>query len=120
MAAADGAALGPWGICIQAPATRLPWAFCPPAISDLNSGITSLPGDRLVVAAGHAPASAAWVIVNQPDGTTTKAWPVTVGGQKLFAFQLPTGPACPGPGCPDPLSWTAYDNSGHVVRWPAG
>jgi hypothetical protein len=66
MAAADGAALGPWGICIQAPATRLPWAFCPPAISDLNSGITSLPGDRLVVAAGHAPASAAWVIVNQP------------------------------------------------------
>ena len=69
-------------------------------------------GDGLSVAAGHAPASAAWVIVNQPDGTTTKVWPVTVGGQKLFAFQLRTGP--------NPLSWTAYDNSGHVVRWPAG
>jgi hypothetical protein len=104
--------LGPWGICIQAPATGLPWAFCPPAISDLDSGTTSIPGDSLVVAAGHAPASAAWVIVNQPDGTTTKAWPVTVGGQKLFAFQLFIGPY--------PLSWTAYDNSGHVVRWPAG
>jgi hypothetical protein len=35
-----------------------------------------------------------------------------VGGQKLFAFQLFIGPY--------PLSWTAYDNSGHVVRWPAG
>jgi len=61
---------------------------------------------------GHAPASAAWVIVNQPDGTTTKVWPVTVGGQKLFAFQLLTGP--------DGLSSTAYDNSGHVVASSAG
>jgi hypothetical protein len=52
------------------------------------------------------------VIVSQPNGTTTKIWPVTVGGQKLFAFQSQTGPK--------PLSWTAYDNSGHVVRWPAG
>jgi hypothetical protein len=50
--------------------------------------------------------------VSQPNGTTTKIWPVTVGGQKLFAFQPQTGPK--------PLSWTAYDNSGHVVRWPAG
>ena len=41
----------------------------------------------LSVAGGHAPASAAWVIVSQPNGTTTKIWPVTVGGQKLFAFQ---------------------------------
>jgi hypothetical protein len=30
--------------------------------------------------------------VNQPDDTTTKVWPVTVGGQKLFAFQLFIGP----------------------------
>jgi hypothetical protein len=35
-----------------------------------------------------------------------------VGGQKLFAVQVLTGP--------NPLSWTAYDGSGHVVRWPAG
>jgi hypothetical protein len=66
----------------------------------------------LSMAGGHAPASAAWVIVSQPNGTTTKIWPVTVGGQKLFAFQPQTGPK--------PPSWTAYDNSGHVVRWPAG
>jgi hypothetical protein len=66
----------------------------------------------LSMAGGHAPTSAAWVIVSQPNGTTTKIWPVTVGGQKLFAFQSQTGPK--------PLSWTAYDNSGHVVRRPAG
>lgn len=110
--------LGPWGICFQVPATGLTWAYCVPTTSDLdrnsgtlNSGTLSMTGDGLAVAAGHAPASAAWVIVNQSDGTTTKVWPVTVGGQKLFAFQLRAGP--------DPLSWTAYDNSGHVVRWPA-
>jgi hypothetical protein len=100
--------LCPWCICIQAPAIGLPWAFCPPAISGLDSGTTSISGDSLVVAAGHAPASAAWVIVNQADDTTTEVWPLTVGGQKLFAFQLFIGP--------NPLSWAAYDNSGHVVR----
>jgi hypothetical protein len=106
--------LGPWGICIQAPATGTASAFCVPAVSDLdlNSGATTMSGNGLSVAAGHAPPSAAWVIVHQPDGTTTKVWPVTVGGQKLFAFQLQTGP--------NPLTWTAYDSSGHVVRWPAG
>ena len=106
--------LGPWGICIQAPATGSTQAFCVPAISDLdlNSGATTMSGDGLSVAAGHAPPSAARVIVHQPDGTTTTVRTVTVGGQKLFAVQLLTGP--------DPLSWTAYDNSGHVVRWPAG
>ena len=104
--------LGPWGICIQAPATGITSAFCVPATSDLDSGATSMNGDGLTVAAGHAPPSTAWVIVNQPYGTTTKVWPVTVGGQKLFAVQVQTGP--------NPLSWTAYDNSGHVVRWPAG
>ena len=109
--------LGPWGICYQVPATGLTWAYCMPTTAldrnsgPLNSGTLSMTGDGLAVAAGHAPTSAAWVIVNQSDGTTTKVWPVTVGGQKLFVFQLRAGP--------DPLSWTAYDNSGHVVAWPA-
>ena len=67
--------------------------------------------DGVSVAAGRAPASTAWVIVNQPppgtDGTTTKVWPVTVGGQKLFAFLPQIGP--------NPVSWTDYDSSGAVV-----
>jgi hypothetical protein len=37
---------------------------------------------------------------------------VTVAGEKLFAFRLLAGP--------QGVSWTAYDNSGHVVAWPAG
>lgn len=110
--------LGPWGICYQGPATGLTSASCMPTTAldrnsgPLNSATLSMTGDGPAVAAGHAPPSAAWVIVNQADGTTTKVWPVTAGGQKLFTFQLRPGP--------DPLSWTAYDNSGRVVAWPAG
>jgi hypothetical protein len=75
--------LGPWGICIQAPATGITSAYCVPALSDLdvNSGTTSMTGDGLAVAAGHAPASTAWVMVSQPGAPTTKVWPVTVGGR---------------------------------------
>jgi hypothetical protein len=116
---ADGSAwsvtayLGPWGLCIEVPTTGNATA-CVPATADLhlNSALLELTQGSLTVAAGYAPPSAAWVIVNQPDGTTTKVFPVTVGGQKLFAVQVRTGP--------NPLTWTAYDSSGHVVRWPAG
>ena len=107
--------LGPWGICYQTNAVGTPAVFCPPTPSDLDSGGLwdyTEHSPSLSVAGGHAPASAAWVIVSQPNGTTTKIWPVTVGGQKLFAFQQQTGP--------NPPRWTAYDSSGHVVRWSAG
>jgi hypothetical protein len=102
------------GMCIQVPAAGITSAFCVPAGSGLhlNSGLLSMSGNGLRVAAGYVPASTAWVIVNQPYGTTTKVYPVAVGGQKLFAVQVLTGP--------NPLSWTAYDSSGHVVRWPTG
>jgi RNA polymerase sigma-70 factor (sigma-E family) len=58
-------------------------------------------------------ASAAWVMVNQPDGTTTKVWPVTVGGQKLFAVAVEGG-------SPNQLTWTDYDSSGAVVGSMSG
>ena len=104
--------LGPWGLCIQVPTSGNATA-CVPAAADLhlNSAVLELTQGGPTVAAGYAPPSAAWVIVNQPDGTTTKVQTVTVGGQKLFAVQVQTGPS--------PLTWTAYDSSGHVVRWPA-
>jgi hypothetical protein len=108
--------LGPWGVCFQAPATGIPQASCVPTPADLDSGYWSLTNDGVSVAAGRAPASTAWVIVNQPppgtDGTTTKVWPVTVGGQKLFAFLPQIGP--------NPVSWTDYDSSGAVVGSYAG
>jgi hypothetical protein len=95
--------LGPWGICIQLPAG----VACVPTGSSVDSSATILTSGELSVAAGGGPASTAWVIVNQPDGSTTKVFPVTVGGQKLFAFLLRTGP--------NRLSWTDYDSSGAVV-----
>ena len=96
--------LGPWGICIQV--SGLGFA-CVPTLSDLDSSAWSLTEGSLSVAGGYPPTSTAWVIVNQPDGTTTTVRPVTVGGRKLFAFAVRTGP--------NRLSWTDYDSSGAVV-----
>jgi hypothetical protein len=104
--------LGPWGMCIQVPAIGNTSAACTPTTAALYSGALEMTGGELTVAAGYVPASTAWVIVNQPYGTTTKVYPVTVGGQKLFAVLVQTGPGG--------LTWTAYDSSGHVVRWPTG
>jgi hypothetical protein len=83
-----------------------------PTLSDLDSGYLSITGGTLSVPAGRAPASTAWVVVNQPDGTSTIVWPVTLGGQKLFAFQLRTGP--------NRLRWTDHDTSGAVVGSMSG
>jgi hypothetical protein len=95
--------LGPWGICVQFPAG----VACVLDGVSVDSGATILTSGELSVAAGGAPASTALVIVYQPDGTSATVRPVTVGGQKLFAFQLRTGP--------NRLSWTDYDSSGAVV-----
>jgi len=95
--------LGPWGICVRFPAG----VACVPAGVSVDSGATTLTSGELSVAAGGAPTSTARVIVNQPDGTRTTVRPVTVGDQRLFAFQLRTGP--------NRLSWTDYDSSGVVV-----
>jgi hypothetical protein len=102
--------LGPWGICFQAGGIGTASASCVPttSVSLLDSSFWSLTGNGGSVAAGFAPASAAWVIVNQPDGTTTKVWPVTVGGQKLFAVAVEGG-------SPNQLTWMDYDSSGAVV-----
>jgi hypothetical protein len=95
--------LGPWGICIQFPAG----VDCVPAGVSVDLSATILTSGELSLAAGGAPASTTLVIVYQPDGTSTTIRPVTVGGQKLFAFLLRTGP--------NRLSWTDYDSSGAVV-----
>ncbi len=95
--------LGPWGICVRFPAG----VVCVPAGVSVDSSATELTSGELSLAAGGAPASTALVIVYQPDGTSATVRPVTVGGQKLFAFLLRTGP--------NRLSWTDYDSSGAVV-----
>jgi hypothetical protein len=103
--------VGPWGMCFQAGGIGTVPVGCVPTMpttSDLDASLWSATGDGGSVAAGFASASAAWVIVNQPVGTTTKVWPVTVGGQKLFAVAVEGG-------SPNQLSWTDYDSSGAVV-----
>ena len=100
--------LGPWGTCFQFSAVGTPQVSCVTAPSFLaTSNLWSFAEGSVSVGAGGAPASTAWVIVNQSDGTTTKVWPVTIEGQKLFAFQLLTAPS--------QVTWTDYDNSGAVV-----
>lgn len=100
--------LGPWGTCFQFSEIGAPSAVCAAAPSFLaSSDLWSLTEGSVSVGASGAPASTAWVIVNQSDGTTTKVWPVTVEGQKLFAFQLLTAPS--------QVTWTDYDSSGAVV-----
>ena len=67
----------------------------------LNQGATA------EIAGGVAPASAARVVITQPDGTHTQVRLVTIGGEKLFAVVL--RPGTKPPGC------TAYDSSGRVI-----
>ena len=95
--------LGPWGICFSFPAG----VICEPTGQSVDSGLAELTSGELTLAAVGAPASTALVIVYQGDGTSTTVRPVTVGGQKLFAFQVRTGPGR--------LTWTDYDSSGAVV-----
>jgi hypothetical protein len=100
--------LGPWGICVRFPAG----VVCLPTGQSVDSSVTELTSGELSLAAGGAPISTALVIVYQPDGTSTTVRPVTVGGQKLFAIQVRTGP--------NRLSWTDYDTSGAVVGSTSG
>jgi len=99
--------LGPWGICFEVSRGGITSGSCVPTTSILGTGEMAWTGGSPGVAGGTLSASAAWVIVNQADGTRTKVWPVTVGGQKFFAFQTSGGTK--------PPSWTAYDSSGAVV-----
>ena len=99
--------LGPWGICFEVSRGGITSGSCVPTTSILGTGEMAWTGGSPGVAGGTLLASAAWVIVNQADGTRTKVWPVTVGGQKFFAFQTSGGTK--------PPSWTAYDSSGAVV-----
>jgi len=86
--------LGPWGVCIRVPATGITSAQCTPAASPGSAGLLFYPaGKGLSVMAGQAPPGTGWIVVNQPDGTTTKRRPVTVGSQSgFFAIQVLPGP----------------------------
>jgi hypothetical protein len=104
--------LGPWGTCIALADSARPGAGCFPSAPTV-AGVVTLnqdsldPGSTPEIAGGVAPASAARVVVTQPDGTAVRVRLVTVGDEKLFAFALRPGAK--------PLRWIAYDGSGKVV-----
>ena len=104
--------LGPWGTCIALADSARPGAGCFQSAAGV-AGVVTLnqdsldPGSTPEIAGGVAPASAARVVVTQPDGTAVRVRLVTVGDEKLFALVLRPGAK--------PLRWIAYNSSGKVV-----
>jgi hypothetical protein len=99
--------LGPWGTCITLAGGAGPGGGCFQSGPSLTGAVTLNQGATPEIAGGVAPASAARVVVTQPDGTRTQVRLVTVGSEKLFALVLRPGAK--------PLGWTAYDGSGTVI-----
>jgi hypothetical protein len=102
--------LGPWGVCI----VSVTGSICAPAAaSTLGTAVmASTESGTPRVITGVASPSVVRIVVHQPDGTVTQVRPVTVGGQKFFAFSETSGS--------HPLNWAAYDSSGDVVRSSPG
>jgi hypothetical protein len=102
--------LGPWGVCILSEAGSV---CAPAAASHLGTAVmTSTSSSTPRVITGVAAPSVVRIVVHQPDGTVTQVRPVTIGGQKFFAFSQTSGS--------QELSWTAYDRSGGVVASSPG
>jgi hypothetical protein len=106
--------LGPWGICLKVngdscvpityPAVDTSVTFWGPSTSTnapkyVIGGTAAAPVVRLVFT----------VVPPQGARTSIQVRPVTVGGQKLFAFAVPGSPK------QLRLSWKAYDSSGAVI-----
>jgi hypothetical protein len=102
--------LGPWGVCILSEAGSV----CAPAAgSQLGTAVmapTSASTPRVIT--GVAAPSVVRIVVHQPDGAMTQVRPVTIGGQKFFAFPETSGS--------QGFRWTAYDSSGGVVASSPG
>jgi sigma-70-like protein len=102
--------LGPWGVCI----VSVTGSICAPAAaSTLGTAVmASTESGTPRVITGVAAPSVVRIVVHQPDGTVTQVRPVTIGGQKFFAFSETNGA--------QGLNWTAYDSSGSVVTASPG
>jgi hypothetical protein len=102
--------LGPWGVCVVSVTGPICAAT---SASDLGTEVmASTESSTPEVVTGVASPSVVRIVVHQPDGTVTQVRPVTIGGQKFFAFSETKGA--------QGFSWTAYDSSGVVVRSSPG
>jgi hypothetical protein len=99
--------LGPWGTCIALGGGAALGGAGFPSAPALTGVLTLNQGSTPEIAGGVAAASVARIVVTQPDGTKVQVRPVTVGGQKAFAFAVRPGAKS--------LRWVAYDSAGNVV-----
>jgi hypothetical protein len=97
---------GPWGTCFVSGPDGLE---CVPAEQLVTTAVLGgwggNPNPPDSAAFGSAAPGVALVRVTLSDGKTVEARPVLVGNEDLFAFAIPRDVT--------PISWTAYNASGH-------
>jgi hypothetical protein len=103
---------GPWGTCIEPDAGIASGGLCVPDLPAVTAVEVLNQGGTPEIAGGVAPASAARVVVTQPDGTKLQVRLVMVGGKKAFAFAVRPGAK--------PLRWVAYNSAGTVIASSSG
>ncbi len=96
--------LGPWGICLDSSAGG---GYCTTTASGLGTSLLFRAMGTPGVAGGTASAAVARVVAYPPGGAAVQTRPVTVGGQKFFAFPLAHADKA--------VRWKAYDRAGNVV-----
>jgi hypothetical protein len=95
--------VGPWGLCVGGSASS-----CMAPTAGLGTSVLGWSvGEKIEVGYGTAAAAVTRLVLHRPDGSSVEVRPVTVGGQKLFAFAMKSGP--------HKLTWTAYNASGGVL-----
>jgi hypothetical protein len=95
--------LGPWGICVE---SSTGGGYCTTA-SGLGTSLLFREQGTPGVAGGTASAAVTRVVAYPPGGASVQTRPVTVGGQKFFAFPLAHADKA--------VRWKAYDSAGNVV-----
>lgn len=97
---------GPWGACFEFEPSV---TECVPLPLFNTSVSAAMSGDTAQLYVRAAEPSVVRVRVREPDGTTLTVRPVTIGGQKFFAFAASTTIKS------GFFTWTAYDKAGHQV-----
>jgi hypothetical protein len=96
--------LGPWGICVD---SSTGGGYCTTTASGLGTRLLFREAGTPGVAGGVATAAVTRVVAYPPGGAAVQTRPVTVGGQKFFAFPLAHADKA--------VRWKAYDSAGNVV-----
>jgi hypothetical protein len=105
--------IGSWGTCVVASGGGTSAGSCLPTTAALGTNVMFWTGGTPEVVSASASASVTRIVVTEPGGATMQIRPVTVAGQKFFAF--PMSPQQWVAYNRPVWKWTAYDSSGGVV-----